>query len=138
MKKGSWPRRGLLDFCEGLPWTCNSVTTGIEWHGRKGVLCRDAVNVTLALVTSGTSGTYTGFLVRIVHKERGELDSCYFDFDVHLDPEKRSDDRYDYPHHGRDRCYCVIEHTGADWYVAVPTTVEPLCRAIAEYVAQWD
>jgi len=123
--------KGTKDgFCKSLDWGIP-----IRWFDLTGIHDLDEERrVKIKLATHGVQGSYPGFLVTILDKRVGEIDSKYFEFDDYLDQalSARTDGREDYPHGRNCRCYEV----SASWrfYIATPRATRPFCEAVEAYV----
>ncbi|WP_209124496.1 hypothetical protein [Alkalihalobacillus sp. BA299] len=112
----------------------------ISWYNRKGVYkLDDEINVTIELVTNGVHKTYKGYLVSIIHKTNGKIDSEYFDFDAYMSIENRIDDRSDYP-----GGFSIVQHVCAregipKWYIAKPHNedINYMGNMIFHYIERW-
>lgn len=95
------------------------------------------LNATITLEIKNTSGHYAGYLVKIIHKTNGVIDSKFFHFDDYL--TKRVDNRSDYKNG-----FVIIEscckQSFAKWYIAVPNDEEILKMAetIWSYIELWE
>lgn len=123
-------------FCRSLEWKDK-----ISWYDLTGI--RNYGNGIIAKIefsTLGTVGTYPGFLVTIIDKQIGIVDSKFFEFDDYLDSKSnRADARKDYPD-GRGCCFHVWTQNKTDWkwYIAIPKTTRPFCEAIEAYISNFE
>lgn len=119
------------DFCKSLEWRRE-----ITWTGLTGLTKLDDERLAkIELATRSRGGEYPGFLVTILNKTEGKVDSTYFRFDDHLDGtlESRTDGRKDYPM-GKNKTYHVASSCGWDWYIATPKSTRLFCEAIEGYI----
>lgn len=119
-------------FCDSLEWEMP-----IEWLDLVGLHKLDDGRLArIELETRGTSGNYPGFLVTVINKREGVVDSKYFRFDDYLprDMDERQDNRHDYPIAADNLCFHVVAGCGFHWYIAVPLHTRPFCRAIEGYL----
>jgi len=122
------------EFIQSLPWTLEPII----WQGKSGVWKLDDERIaTIKLNTSGTHGHYTGVAVDITSKLTGKIKEKWFNFDEYLDRNDRTDNRTaDYPH-GNNSCYCVIDHCGWQWYIAIPKHPERFTKAVELWICCW-
>ncbi len=114
------------DFCRSFEW---KRTTKIKWLDSSGMI--ELPGDRLARIElSGPSGHYSQFIVSIISKTAGLIDSKTFMFFDYLDITKRKDARADWKPNG----FYVVGHCGMVWYIAEPTTTKPLTIAIEHYV----
>lgn len=114
------------------------LSDGIKWYNRKGVLSlNQETNATIELVSNGVHKTYKGYLVSIIHKENGKIDSEYFDFDAYMSQDNRIDERMDYK-----GGFSIHESTCEGyprWYIAEPNPADItyMRNMIFNYVNHW-
>ncbi len=96
------------------------VSADFHFYGKKVVYpnIRQGVNAEIILSIHGTMGQYEGYLVKIVHKEKGEVTSEFFAFKDYLVEEK--------PMKENPYGLVIIEHCGSDWYMSSPTRLSHL------------
>lgn len=127
------PRRNRdkAAFCRSLDWDVE-----IEWFDKVGLHRLDGDRVArIELATRGTHEQFPGFLVTVLNKREGKVDSKYFRFDDYMSGklEDREDARKDHPY-GGNMCYYVSGGCGYDWYIARPLETRPFCAAIEAYL----
>lgn len=117
-------------FCASLPWE-----EDITWLDLTGIIVMDEDRrAKVELSTRGVCGEYPGFLVTVLSKRTGTIDSKFFRFDDYLDRKAdRADGRKDYPL-GKNTCFHVVSHCGWDWYIAKPRDARPFTEAVESYV----
>lgn len=111
----------------------DKVANRIKWFDDFGVLpLNDKVNAEIILSTNGTSQQYEGYVVKIVHKDKGVLSSKYFDFNVYM--TKRIDDRQ------REKLsFKILSYVCNDWYIAIPdkSEVDKMTKEILDFINLW-
>lgn len=110
------------------------VASRIKWFGKKGILTIDEKrNAEIELCDYNYGGHYSGYVVKIVHKENGKISSQSFRFNDYL--KGREDDR------GHEqRGFEIISHCGINWYIAIPKNeeVDAMANKILEYVVVYS
>lgn len=112
----------------------------IKWYSRKGIFSLNhETNATIELVSNGVHKTYKGYLVSIIHKENGKIDSEYFDFDAYLSQGNRIDQRLDFT-----GGFSIVEHTcerdgRPNWYIVIPhpDDIAYMRNMIFHYINHW-
>ena len=104
---------------------------GLHFYGKK-IVCpnvRKNVNAEIILTTQGTSGQYEGYLLKMVHKDNGEVTSEFFAFNDYLVAEKHNPQVDTYG-------LVIIEHCGTDWYMSSPTllSLQSMVLQILAYI----
>jgi hypothetical protein len=124
--------KGTKDgFCRSLGWGID-----IRWFDLAGLHRLDGErSAKVELATRGTSGQYEGFLVTVLNKREGKVDSKFFAFDDYLGRslKSRTDGREDYPL-GDNVCFHVSSHCGWCWYIAEPKSARPFTEAVEAYL----
>jgi len=123
--------RNKTAFCSSLDWHIP-----IRWFDKSGIhQLGDGFLARIELETSGMSGHFQGFLVTILNKREGKIDSKYFRFDDYMSSklEDREDNRDNYPTN-KNLCYEVNASCGFDWYIARPAETRSFCGAIEAFL----
>jgi hypothetical protein len=104
----------------------------ITWYNRKGVF-------KLNEETNGVQKTYKGYLVSIIHKANGKIDSEYFDFDAYMSKDNRIDDRSDYKGGFSIIEHCCTREGIPSWYIAKPHNedINYMRNMIFHYITRW-
>ena len=94
---------------------------------------RKNVNAVITLSENGISKTYAGFLVDIVHKDNGKIDSKWFGFKDHMPMNCRIGNET------KKTWYSIIDHCGKDWYGSAPDDeeVRVMVQAMMKYIGMW-
>jgi hypothetical protein len=94
---------------------------------------RKNVNAIVTLSENGTSKTYAGFLVDIVHKDNGKINSQRFGFKDYMPMNCRIGNET------KKTWYSIIDHCGKDWYGSAPNDEEirRMVKAIMRYIGMW-
>jgi len=112
----------------------------ICWYNRKGVYTLDdEINVTIELISNGVHKTYKGYLVSIIHKTNGKIDSEYFDFDAYMSQDNRIDDRSDYKGGFSIHESSCVHEGFPRWYIAKPHNqdITYMGNMIFHYIFRW-
>lgn len=117
------------------------VMSNVRWHGDVGYVELGSASGALARIELSdrhTVGTFTGFRVDIISRTQGKLDTLFFDFNEHMDPGQRDDNRLD--HKGFHGWSSGREAKSIAWYIATPTlkNIKAFTAAVNEYLAMWQ
>ena len=106
----------------------------VKWFGTKGILkVNDEVNAEIIVDDLKIHDHFRQYLVRIVHKQSGQLSANGFVFDNYLSVQPGSRD---------NEFFEVIGHCSrgdADWYIKQPTekSMKAMAKTIFEYIEMW-
>lgn len=94
---------------------------------------RKNVNAVITLSENGISKTYAGFLVDIVHKDNGKINSKWFGFKDYMPMNCRIGNAT------TKTWYSIIDHCGKDWYGSAPDDEETriMVQAMMKYIGTW-
>ncbi|MEX3623709.1 hypothetical protein [Viridibacillus arvi] len=112
-------------------------TDKIEWFDCRGIRKLDQMRLAeITLATTGTAGTFTSYLVTIIHKELGVITSHKFRFAEYFTMGNRVDERSDWKNPP-----CVISHICKDngvarWYINIPhpDEIKKMGKQILRYI----
>lgn len=105
----------------------------LKFFGKKAIYTIDAMNVAeISIGTCGTSGHYPQLVVKIQHKENGEIARNGFIFEEYLERKDGNKNTTDVQNM---YLWGYNPKEGFDWYIVYPKTTKPICNAIFEYIS---
>ena len=114
------------EFCEAFEWKIP-----IRWYGITGLHQMDPITIAkVSLHDPITSGSYTGFRVKIIRKDVGLIDDLVVSFNDFLPPPVPGVTGSQYLALAPD----AFRGSQVDWHVHKPTSTEAICRAVEEYI----
>lgn len=121
------------EFCRSFEWNID-----IKWFDLVGYTPIDeSRRAKIELSDRGYHGHFDKFIVSILDKNEGVVDTKVFRFNDYLDNNKREDNRKDYPIRGNDTFHAWRDRGDwykMEWYIAIPQTTRPLCEEIEKYI----
>lgn len=107
----------------------------IAWYDKKGVIQLGNNKIAEIIISiNGVSGEYSCYVVNIVNKNSGLISSHTFKFNDYL--KTRIDSRTDI----KNQKFCIIDHCGINWYIAIPKTseIKNMADTIANFIKEYQ